>query len=340
MKRKLNIDEMYQRSLPFQQHSDVITPYKPQDSHTYQQYQKRLPRPQYKWSANNNNNNNNNNNTNNNNNKKYKKISYDQTFMIRQVINIFKRFQYEKFIVEGSSILNLASGYSDENKLARRKMAYYIAVDLLGETLEECRKRTSSDEIYQKWVKETQFLQKDLRYDVIKINPKVNIVLCQLALHYLWGDLNHINNILSTVQESLQQGGFFICTIVDSLKIQNTIGHPRVKFSHIIEAKEKESKNKDPGNIGEKGEKKDEKPYVSKHYYFTFPGLVTNTKEYVIESQFLIEKCKEFSLTLVHQFSVKDVWKHLLPLFRNEPIISDEDWKIIDVYRCYIFSRT
>ena len=263
----------------------------------------------------------------------------DQTFSIRQVINLFKRYQYEKYIFEGSSVLNLASGYSDEDKLSFRKISSYVGVDASPEALEEARSRTKTNPRFNKWVKHCHFIESDLRHNIIKTDPKVDVVICQLALHYMWGDIKHIENILSTIRESLKPNGLFICTVVDPTKISLAV-HPLVKIQ-CISSPIVTTENKLENKLENKKEEKtdDKEMYRKKSYYFTFPGLITKGEEFVIEQDFLVSKCLEFNLKLLDHFSCKQVWKHISPFCRSNLLITDHDWTIIDLYKCFIFQR-
>jgi mRNA (guanine-N7-)-methyltransferase len=252
-------------------------------------------------------------------------VAADSTWAVREFLNLMKRLLYERYLRPGQSIADFCCGRGgDLSKAAHQRAMSYIGVDFAPNELEEARFRAKTTPIVQRNITETQFVEHDLRYNVLQIGPTVEVVSCQLALHYLWGDANHVDTFLTSVRDSLKIGGFFILTLVDADKIpsKGILDHPYIKLTPPTP---KLQENKLPTN--------------RLQYRFTFPGLVRDVEEYVVPREDLLQRCAAFSLQLVETFSVREMLPRLMSMHPTKPPLTDHDWTVLDLYRSYAFQR-
>jgi SAM-dependent methyltransferase len=243
------------------------------------------------------------------------------TWPVRQMCNLLKRWIYSKYIRPQSSVLDACCGpLTDGPKFAHQRIASYIGIDAVAEALEEAHFRAKSTPIWMQRVKDYQFLQQDLRKAAFKIEPRVDTVCCQYALHYLWDSLEHIRTFLSSVEASLKPGGHFIITIVDEAHIpkEGIFNHPYVQMTV-------------PESSGEE---------QRKCYRYTFDGTVSGVTEFVIPREELMKLCAEYSLKLVHSCRIRDVFPELAKMHPNPDHFNDDDWKVMDLYISYVFQKS
>ena len=273
---------------------------------------------------------------------------FNETSNVRQVINYLKRYIFETFMPLNSEVLDFACGQGgDLNKFAHQKISHYIGIDLSGKAIEEASYRAKTNPRFMKHVKEYSFQEIDLCKNIVRIEPQVNIVSCQLALHYMWAD---INTFMTSVRDSLKRGGFFLITIMDSTKIPVTgiQNHKFIKISplekvvtreKVVTTKTTESQTKQNLNQTDLNHANGANQPVEMKYRFSFPGLVNNVEEYLITKERLIDKCMEFSLQMVDNVSAKEIWSKIKGYSQNPLHLTDIDWQAIDLYRAYVFRK-
>lgn len=242
------------------------------------------------------------------------------TWAMRHMLNLMKRLLYERYVRRGQAIGDFCCGQGgDLAKAAHQKVKFYVGIDFSHTALEEAKFRAKNTPHVKRSIEELMFHAQDLRKDVVLIEPSLDIISCQLALHYIWDSATHIDTFLTSVRGSLQVGGYFIVTILDAEKIpaQGILNHSYIKLTPP--QKQKDSK------------------YAS--YRFTFPGLVRDVEEYVIPKEDLLAQCATFSLQLVDTFNAREVLSRLKEMHPTKPTLSEDDWVVLDLYRCYAFQK-
>ncbi len=63
------------------------------------------------------------------------------------------------------------------------------------------------------------FSQKRLKPLYKESDTKFDLVSCQFAFHYCFGNLSRVNCMLRNISECLKSGGYFVGTIPDRNKI-------------------------------------------------------------------------------------------------------------------------
>lgn len=269
----------------------------------------------------------------------------DVTWPVRQMFSLLKRVIYSQYLRPGCSVLDLGHGPgTDLPKFAHAKIGSLIAVDFVQEELDEAAFRAKTNPRFRRYVRDVQFVQQDLCRAVCRCDPPVDVVTCQFALHYFWGTNQSIHTIMTSIRDSLRSKGHFIATVVDASKIP-TNGIPDHPFIHIspptASASQTNPDTNQPSNASV-----DVKTAVTAGemggrmcYRFSFAGLVKEVEEFVIPSEELIAKCREFSLQLVATFTVREQLEQIRALRTAQPDLSSPDWQAIDLYRCYVFQK-
>lgn len=246
----------------------------------------------------------------------------DDTWAVRHMLNLLKRMLYERYLRRGHSLGDFCCGQGgDLAKAAYQKAASYVGVDVSSVALDEARFRAKTTPVVVQTLGEPFFIEQDLRTMVLEMDPALDVVSCQLALHYMWGTEAHANTFLTSVRDSLKAGGFFILTIVDADKIPagGLLDHPYVRLTPPTS----------PPASGSLGAS----------YRFSFPGLVNNVEEFVVPRADLIARCATFSLQFVDSFSIRDVLPRLMAMHPTKPPLSPDDWRVLDLYRAYAFQK-
>jgi hypothetical protein len=74
-------------------------------------------------------------------------------------------------------------------------------------------------------------------------------------------------------------------------------------------------------------------------YRFSFPGLVDDVEEFVVPREDLVARCASHSLQIVHSFGVSDVFDELMAMHPTKPPLTDQDWRVLNLYRAYAFQK-
>lgn len=273
----------------------------------------------------------------------------DSTWGVRQMFSLLKRFVYGKYLKAGMALLDLGHGPgTDLSKFAHARISSLTAIDFVQEQLDEAEFRASHNARFRRNVREARFIQQDLSKVVCRLDPPVDVVTCQFALHYLWSDEHAIATIMTTIRDSLRSKGHLIITIVDDIKLplaQGITQHPFIRITwpnlKINPPTHPSSETKIVSDDSEKKceMKSEKKSDLGSWYEFTFAGLVTNVREYVIRRDDLIKICLQYSLQIVSTFTVREQYTELRKINSAQPNLTENDWQAIDLYRSYVFQK-
>jgi len=268
---------------------------------------------------------------------------------------------------EHLSVLDLCCGRGgDLEKYFRSKVRIYVGSDLAEESLKNAidRYEKLKNEKFKDLKCKCYFICEDLSSSknnlMLRIPQEIkfDLVSCQFALHYHFESEARLRSFLNNVVERLNNGGFFVGTIIDS---------------NVLVKKLRESK-KDKRNVY-----KDEKFTFGNQFYAVkfsqkrFPveksygirygffledsidkrdenGKFSFVGEYLIIFNKLVEICKEFDLHLVdkknfHEFyaenSQNKFYKNMLNKMLKDydnPSAKDQ-WDIIYLYMMFAFQK-
>lgn len=274
--------------------------------------------------------------------RKYGEEEILGTGLQRKVLNWMKRFLLQKYIRHHTSVLDLCCGRGqDLYKYHHQRVNRLIMVDVADHELQLAKTAYQEVEAFKTTLgrdKPPTFVPSDLRLNSLTLQPKVDTVCCQLALHYLWGQSHHIHNFFTTVTSSLRPQGFLLLTVLDADKIpkEGMENHPYMWFSPTYEYKHQQKEDgKEHNNTQQENE-------TIKHAYkFTYKGRITQAvEEFIVPKTELLSQCEAHSLKWIQDYNVDDVREAIYAFHVNKEIplqLSNDDWIALRLYRCYAF---
>jgi cyclopropane fatty-acyl-phospholipid synthase-like methyltransferase len=239
--------------------------------------------------------------------------------------NLVKKHLYNKYLKEGDTIIELASGRGgDLNKILNRKPKKIIMIEVDEIAIEEAKRRLKS--MNSKGI-EIVFIKMDLlnpdmkEIDKILKEERVDIISCQFAIHYFMGSEKNIKNILEIIKKYLKIGGYFFYTSYDGEKVNNKLKN---KNKLIYKTKE--------GNILAEINKiyKNRNKYKEIDVYVKKIGI--KHKEYLVNNK-KVEKDlgKDFKIEEYKEFKIEDYND------KNKYSKNEEDY--INLHRYIVFKR-
>lgn len=164
-------------------------------------------------------------------------------------------------------------------------------------------------------------------------NDGVQLVVCNLALHYLIPNKKKIQNFIGLLNKLLEPGGIFIFTAFNGQKIFNLlkdtdVWERRINGKLIYSIKKKYTENDFTGF----NQKIDVLLPFSNGQYYT---------EYLINDTLLVEELNKKKITLVNKDSFDiylDKFKQVKPYFHKS--LTQMDNEFISLYSFYIFHKS
>jgi len=223
------------------------------------------------------------------------------------------------------------------------KISVVVFCDISNKSLEEAKRRYNA-------IKGAKFKAKFLLVDCFSSDvtkalrrikaPKFNVISCQFAIHYVFSDEQRANNLFTTIDENIEEGGVFLGTTTNSRWLLEH-GRKQKMFGNEVYQVDFEKQ------ITKKEELKD----YGLAYSFSLANAVENLKEYVVKPQVLMKKGEEVDLELVQIANFKKYEKTVL---MNDPYKDFEDYvndrfyvgkltpqekELLDAYIVFIFKR-
>ena len=187
------------------------------------------------------------------------------------------------------SLLDLACGKGgDINKWNKNKIKNVRAIDFNEQSIEEANNRYNKSTMFTR----CSFQVKDLSTEHVKSRIKFNTITCFFAIHYFFGNNKTIDLFLDNI-DLLEQGGFFIVTTFSDSnlkKINYTLNNSKVNINPVII-----DNNKIIGNS------------ISVKIKGTV--LDTQTDEFIVNSNLLIDKLFKKGLVLVENKDFSEYYK-------------------------------
>jgi SAM-dependent methyltransferase len=256
-----------------------------------------------------------------------RKNKSDLSVQSRRLMNYLKRYSYELFVPSHAKVIDFCCGQGgDLHKFAFLRVKEYLGLDISSDAIVEAKLRAKNNVRFQRQIGSYSFEACDLTSQLVSCpsDKCFDVAVCQLALHYLW-EAKEADVFLVSLRSCLKSKGIFICTIVDDQNVpkEGIQNHPFVELKWI---------NSDAP---------DEKHVTgAKWYNFTYAGLVHQMKEMLIDSKQFQKKMDSFGFELIQTFRIRDVFDKFQRYSPNQEIVvSSNDWKILDIYRCYVFQK-
>lgn len=242
--------------------------------------------------------------------------------VMRRIGNLMKRYLYQQVMIgPGLIVLDLCCGKGqDLQKYARLGVERVWMIDQSNNQLEQAKQRykdlqsTKNDNGML-----CEFFQKDLCVPPhIEIQPRVDIITCQFALHYLWGAPKGQEVLHQIISSSLKPGGYLLLTVIDADLFPHdgfTLQSPTLSYSApslIVPER----------NLWA--------------YIFRFPEVVEHVREAIIPRYGLLNFCLDLNLLAVNSFHHNDVSKALNELDRSLQA-GPSDIKAMSLYQCWSF---
>lgn len=244
---------------------------------------------------------------------------------MRRIVNLMKLHMYERYIPEHSTVLDLCCGKGqDLLKYAKRQVNRAWMIDQSQVQLDEAKKRylemKHNNRLAYKGLL-CEFFCKDLTTgESLRVEPRVNVISCQLALHYLWGSMESRELLAATIDASLASDGCVLVTIIDADRYPAqgfALSSPTLSYS---------------------------RPYLSDAihniwaYEFRFPEVVDHVQESLIPRYGLLDMCLELQLMPVQAFHFDDKRSDLLQMDHHLQA-GESDIAAIAMYQCIAFQR-
>lgn len=213
-----------------------------------------------------------------------------------------------------------------------------VFCDISNKSLEEAKRRYDAIKgpKYKAKFLQVDCFSSDVTKALKKIGaPKFDVISCQFAVHYAFSDEQRVNNLFTTIDENLNEGGVFLGTTTNSRWLLER-GRKEKKFGNKVFQVEFEHQ------VTKKEEAKD----YGIGYSFSLANAVEDLKEYVVKPQVLKKKGEEVGLELVQ---IKNFKKYDEELMKRGHYADKHNMKIgtltpqekplLDAYITFIFHR-
>jgi len=252
------------------------------------------------------------------------------------------------------SVLDLCCGKGgDLHKYIRNNFKIYVGVDICLPLLKNAIERIKK---MNKMKMKCIFICKNVNEQYIFENESLkdywfDIVSCQFSMHYHFSSEDNLRVFLKNVSSRLQEGGYFIGTIIDS---------------EILRSKIKKHKSLCFGNefyqikFGEN--EFDKKGFYGKKYGFYLEGLIGDkiisndqkslifVEEYLIDFENFCKVAKEYDLHLREKQSFNDFYLHNMKSNHYSELYektvkskknknNKQKWEVIDLYQVFRFQK-
>lgn len=225
----------------------------------------------------------------------------NQSKYMRQFHNCIKNDLIQTVAKKMCSIKLLDIGVGkggDIQKWNSANIDYVIGLDVDKFSIIEARNRFKESKLtrdYQFYVTQyNQTIAKTL-YSIGKHTVIFNIISCQFALHYFFGNIYSVKSFFRDIGDKLNPGGYFIGTIVDAESVVQLLNNQRNYDNSVIKIQKFFDKPKYIGDFI--------KYSLTGTLYFG-ENFVSN--EYLVFRQTLIEECKAVGLEFISYSKFSD----------------------------------
>jgi hypothetical protein len=144
-------------------------------------------------------------------------------YNMRRFHNQIKRNLYNKYTKKGDEIMELAVGKSgDMQKWISNNVKRVVGYDIYEPSIEEGKRRVLEAKSKGK-IPEIELYVKDLSRNVLDGDKGFDVVSSMFAFHYFFESKETFNTIMSSIDNNLKDGGYFMGAMFDGEKIKNLL---------------------------------------------------------------------------------------------------------------------
>lgn len=258
---------------------------------------------------------------------------------MRKFHNWIKSELIIKYSTGKDALLDLACGKAgDLSKWIKSDVKEVLGVDINPESIKEGKRKLNNMNTQGKKITlETMDLSKSL----IVGNEKYDLVNCQFAMHYFFKSEESFDTFFRTIQTNLKEGGFFIGTVFDGMRV----------FNNLLENREIHEIDKDGNSIFKVSknyqdtEQFDDLEFLGQAIdvylgYDTVLNKKSGTREYLVNFNKTISLLKQkYGLELVESDLFESKYKEWV-IEKNGEQISDKEKKFSFLNRTFVFQKT
>lgn len=150
--------------------------------------------------------------------RKERSLSY--FINLRKFHNIIKRELYDKYTKNIDNLLEIAIGKTgDLKKFLGNNIKNVVGYDINEQSINEGKRRVAEEK--QSRTKIDLYV-KDLSTDILeKTTVQYDVVSCQFAFHYFFKSKDTFETIMTSIDNNIRRGGYFIGTLFDGESINN-----------------------------------------------------------------------------------------------------------------------
>lgn len=160
-------------------------------------------------------------------------------YNMRKFHNKIKRLLYDKYANNISSLLDLACGKGgDLSKWVSNNIKNVVGYDINESSIKEAKRRVNE---FEKSGTKVELCVKDLSTVVIKGNEDFDVITSMFAFHYFFESQKTFDTIMTTIDNNLKGGGYFMGAMFDGKSVQRLLnesnGHYRLDNKFEIVSK-------------------------------------------------------------------------------------------------------
>jgi mRNA (guanine-N7-)-methyltransferase len=275
--------------------------------------------------------------------------------------------KYTYLLGNDLSILDICCGRGgDLEKYFRNKIKIYVGADLSEESLRNAMDRIVKLKSEKFKVLNTKcfFITEDVSDPENNLLKKIpneiyfDFVSCQFAMHYHFESEERIRAFLQNVTGKLNEGGYFIGTIIDSNVLVKRLRNRKYKENLLQNEKFTFGNEFYAVKFYQKRFPKEKGPFGIKYGFYLEDSIDKRDEfgkfkyvgEYLVMFENFVKLCKEYDLYLVEKKNFTDLYeenmenKHYRNLFRKmikeiETPTKDKQWEIIQLYQAFAFRK-
>jgi mRNA (guanine-N7-)-methyltransferase len=265
------------------------------------------------------------------------------------------------------SILDLCCGRGgDLEKYFRNDTRIYVGADLSDESLRNAMDRIIKLKAEKMKSLKTKcfFITEDISdpennlMKKIPVQLQFDLVSCQFAMHYHFENETRVRAFLKNVTERLNDGGYFIGTIIDANVLVKRLRNRKYKNNNYLTEKFTFGNEFYSVKFYQKRFPKEQGPYGIKYGFYLEDsidkrdefGKIKYVGEYLVLFENFIRICKDYDLHLVTKKNFTEFYEENMEIqyYRNlfrkmikeiEVSSKEMQWEIIQLYQVFMFRK-